>query len=66
MHKWIQHPEKPLGHSDYTDLTIQIFKSNNFLPDFGKIKRIISPEKSQNVERLDGFLKLPLTLFVTT
>ena len=23
MHKWIHHPEKPLGHSDYIELTTQ-------------------------------------------
>jgi hypothetical protein len=23
MNKWIQHPEKPLGNSDYIDLTTQ-------------------------------------------
>ena len=29
MHKWIQHDEKLLGHSDYTNLATQICKSNH-------------------------------------
>jgi len=40
MQKWIQHAEKPLGHSDYTEIITQICISNNFSPDFGKM----SPE----------------------
>jgi hypothetical protein len=40
MQKWIQHAEKPLGHSDYTKIITQICGSNNFLPDFGQM----SPE----------------------
>jgi hypothetical protein len=32
MPKWIQ----PVGHSDYTNLTTQICRSNHSSPDFGQ------------------------------
>jgi len=34
MNKWIQRAEKSLGHSDYTNLATQIYKSNHSSPDF--------------------------------
>jgi len=37
MQRWIQHAEKPLRHSDYTDIITEIYGSNNFSPDFGQM-----------------------------
>jgi hypothetical protein len=36
MYKWIQLAEKPLGHSDYTNLATQIWRSNHSSPYFGQ------------------------------
>jgi hypothetical protein len=47
MHKWIQHAEKPLEHSDYTYLTTQICRSNNISPISGKYPWKICPEKGK-------------------
>jgi hypothetical protein len=46
MHKWIQHAEKPLGHSNYTNLATQICISNHSSPDFrqNQTEKIIEKE----------------------
>lgn len=47
MQKWIQFAEKPLEHLDYTDLTTQVCRSNNILPDFGQISPENMPGKGK-------------------
>jgi hypothetical protein len=56
MYKWIQRAEKPLGHSDYTNLTTQICRSNHSSPDFGQNQTKKVTKKPQKVERLDYIL----------
>jgi len=53
MHKWIYRAEKPLGHSNYTNLATQICKSNHSSPDFGQNQTKKWPKTPQKVERLD-------------
>jgi hypothetical protein len=53
MHKWIQRAEKPLGHSDYTNLATQICRSNHSSLDFRQNQTKKVTKKPQKVERLD-------------
>ena len=39
MQKWIQPVEKQIGHLDYTELITQIYRSNNFLPNFRQMSQ---------------------------
>jgi hypothetical protein len=50
MQKWIQHAEKPLGHSDYTEIITQICGSNNFSPDFRQMS-------SENITGKESFCR---------
>jgi hypothetical protein len=53
MHKWIQRAEKPLEHSDYTNLATQICRSNHSSLDFGQNQTEKVTGKQPKVERLD-------------
>jgi hypothetical protein len=54
MRKWIQHVEKPQGHSDYTKIITQICISNNFSLNLRQmfLEKIVK-EESFHVECLD-------------
>jgi len=67
MHKWIQHADKFLGHSDYTNLDTQICISNYSSPDFGQNQREKVVKKPPKIERLDYSLQFgdfPVTFSV--
>jgi hypothetical protein len=64
MHKWIQRAEKPLGHSDYTNLDTQICKSNHSSPDFeqNQMEKIAGKEPKGRTFRLRTLLALDQVL----
>jgi hypothetical protein len=57
MYKWIQRDEKPLGHSDYTNLATQICRSNHSSPDFkqNQTKKVAEKPPKGRTFRLLGF-----------